>query len=125
MYELYAALPKQPPPDCYIATAAARGHRQVVQSWTVQRTDGTSLRVNAQLQQLKCAELALMAIHPRLHQVLRRIYDGLGKPLARRLQNPFLADMAYLLLKPWECLARFLLKRVIPEIDSISKKMYT
>jgi hypothetical protein len=26
MYELYAALPPQPPPDCYIATAAARGH---------------------------------------------------------------------------------------------------
>lgn len=124
MYELYAALPKQPPPDCYIATAAARGHPQVVQSWSVPGTQGTSRRVNAQLQRLKCAELALLAIHPHLHQSLRRIYDGLGKPLARRIQNPFLADLAYFLLKPCEWSAVFLLKRVIPEIDSISRKMY-
>lgn len=125
MVELYAALPKQPPPDCYIATAAARGHPRFVQAWSVQRMDGTSMRVNAQLQRLKCVELALMAVDPPLHAFLRRLYDMVGKRLARRLQNPFLADMAYLLLKPCEWFAGFLLKRVIPEIDSISKKMYT
>ncbi len=124
MYELYAALPTQPPGNCYIATAAARGHPRFVQSWTVRCADGKSMQVNAQLQRLKCAELALMAVSPGLHKPLRRIYDVVGKYLARWIQNPWLADIAYFLLKPCEWFAGFLLKIMIPEIDSISKKMY-
>ena len=100
MYELYAALPPQPPPDCYIATAAAKGHPQFVESWLVQRADGQSMYVNQQLQILKCAELGLLAVQPRLHRALRIAYDVLGKSLARKIHNPFLADAAYLLLKP-------------------------
>jgi hypothetical protein len=122
MYELYAALPTEPP--CYIATAAAHGHPYVVGSWTVQRVDGKSMQVNRQLQRLKCAELALMAVQPRLHRLLRQIYDVIGKRLARSIQNPLLADTAYLLLKPWEWFAGLVLKTIVPEIDSISKKVY-
>lgn len=125
MYELYAALPPQPPPDCYIATAAAQGHPQVVGSWLVQRTDGNYLWVNRQLQILKCAELALMAVQPRLHKTLRRSYDVVGKILATKMNNPFLADFAYLLLKPLDGFAHFVLHIIIPEIDLISKRMYT
>jgi len=124
MYELYAALPPQPPPDCYIATAAARGHPQFVHSKTVQRADGKPMQVNGQLQVLKCAELALLAINPRLHAVLRRIYDVVGVSLARKIQNLFMADIAYLLLSPFEWLARLILKALIPNIDSISQKIY-
>ncbi len=125
MYELYAALPPTPPPDCYIATAAARGHPQFVHSWTIKRADGKFMQVNRQLQLLKCAELALLAVHPRSHKLFRGIYDVAGKRLARRIRNPFIADMAYLLLKPWEWLAGFILKAVVPEIDMISEKIYT
>jgi len=124
MYELYAALPPTPPPDCYIATAAACGHPQFVGSKIVQRADGKSMQVNGQLQLLKCAELALLAVNPHLHKLLRRIYDVVGKLLARGIQNPFMADMAYLLLKPWERCAVFVLKLIIPEIESISRRMY-
>ena len=102
MYELYAALPPTPPPDCYIATAAARGHPRFVRSWVVERAGGKVMRVNGQLQCLKCAEFALKAVSPRLHESLRKIYDVVGKRLAYRIQNPFLADCAYLLLKPGE-----------------------
>ena len=124
MYELYAALPPEPPPDCYIATAAARGHPQLVGSWLVQRRNGGSMQVNKQLQILKCAELALMAVNPHLHKWLRALYDKLGLPLAHKIRNPFIADLAYLLLMPWECMASILLKRIVPEIGSISKNMY-
>jgi hypothetical protein len=124
MYELYAALPPQPPPDCYIATAAARGHPRFVRSQLVERDGGFSLHVNSQLQILKCAELALMAINPRVHRASRRIYDVVGRVLARGIQNQYFADFAYLLLKPWEQLARFILKRFIPEFDSISGSFY-
>ncbi len=125
MYELYAALPPQPPPDCYIATAAAQGHPRVVGSRLVQRADGKSMQVNGQLQVLKFAELALLAVNPRWHTALRRFYDVVGKSLARRIHNPILADFAYLMLKPFEWLARWLLKVVVPEIDALTEKIYT
>jgi hypothetical protein len=125
MYELYAALPPQPPPDCYIATAAAQGHPRVVGSRLVQRADGKPMQVNGQLQVLKFAELALLAVKPRWHTALRRMYDVVGKALARRIHSPWLADIAYLLLKPVEWLARWLLKMIVPEVDALTEKIYT
>lgn len=124
MYELYAQLPSQPP-DCYIATAAAHGHPWFVRAWIVEREDGKLILVNGQLQLLKCAELALLAICPRWHKPLRIAYDGIGKFLARKLRYPFLADLAYLCLKPFEWLVGIVLKLIIPEIDLISSKIYT
>jgi hypothetical protein len=119
MYEMYSVLPLVPP-DCYIATAAARGHSGFVGSWNVQLAGGQSMRVNRQLQIFKCAELALMAVAPRFHKVLRRMYDWIGEPLARRIQSPFLADAAYLLLKPLEWTTGFILVSLFPELDSRS-----
>lgn len=119
MYELYAELPLVPP-DCYIATAAAKGHPKFVGSKMVQLANGNSMHLNRQLQIFKCAELALLALAPRFHNVLREIYDSMGRPLARAIHHPLLADAAYLLLKPFEWLAGFTLRRLLPEIDSIS-----
>ena len=124
MFELYAALPKQPPQDCYIATAAAQGHPHVVGAHLVERADGLSMQVNGQLQRLKCAELALMAVNPSLHKILRKIYDVVGKALARRMTNSFVADVAYLSLKPAEWFAIIVLKWIVPEIESVARRMY-
>jgi len=52
------------------------------------------------------------------------VYDVLGMPLARKIQNPFVADLAYLLLKPWEYMAGFLLERIVPEIGWIAEDIY-
>lgn len=123
MFELYAALPPTPPPDCYIATAAAQGHPRFVGSRQVKRSDGSWIRVNRQLQILKCAELALMGLSPHLHKPLRTIYDVVGRSLALRISNPLVADVAYLLLKPVEILAEIGLSAVIPEIKS--ERIYT
>lgn len=125
MYELYAALPPEPPPDCYIATAAAQGHPQFVDSKVILRIDGTSLTVNRQLQILKFAELALMAVVPRLHKALRKVYDVIGRFVARKIKNPFLADLAYLTLSPFEMLAAFLLRRLLPQFDELTRQLYT
>lgn len=125
MYELYAALPPQPPPDCYIATAAAHGHTKLVRSWTVQLADGKFMRVNEQLQTLKCAELALKAVAPRVHKFARKIYDVGGKRLAREIRNPLMADFAYLLLKPFEWMAKFCLRFIIGNVRSRSIGMYS
>ncbi len=62
--------------------------------------------MNSQTRTLKCAELILREACPRLHRVLRGAYDAVGPVLARRLTHPLLADTAYLALKPFEWLAR-------------------
>ena len=123
MLQLYSELPTQPP-DCYIATAAANGHPRFVGSHEVTLTSGARLRVNAQLRRLKCAELALKAVTPRLHGLLRATYDALGRPLARRMTNPFVADTAYLLLKPFEWISIFVLRWIVPEINIHAQKLY-
>jgi hypothetical protein len=123
MYELYAALPPQPP-DCYIATAAARGHPSIVCSSVVELKSGKHLQINQQLQRLKCFELALMVLSPSLHGLVRRVYDVVGKRLAARIRNPYLADIAYLFLVPVEWISFLTLKLFIPRIESISKKIY-
>lgn len=119
MHELYAQLPPVPP-DCYIATAAAHGHANFVGSKTVQLANGHLMQVNRQLQIFKSAELALLAVAPRVHKLLRNMYDFIGKPLARMIRYPLLADAAYLSLKPFEWLAGFVLKMIVPEIKSTS-----
>jgi hypothetical protein len=62
--------------------------------------------VNAQLRVLVCAEIALHVICPGLRRSWRRAYDRLGPPIARQLDGPILADLAYVSLKPVEYLAR-------------------
>jgi hypothetical protein len=120
-YEMYSALPLVPP-DCYIATVAAQGHSGFVGSYTVQLASGKSMQVNRQLQIFKCAELALLVVAPRGHKIFRSKYDLVGKPLARRIQHPLLADLAYLLLKPFEWVAKFVLRLIIgnARFDSVS-----
>lgn len=97
----YAKLPTEPP-DCYIATAAAKGHRRFVKSEDVVHANGKVMRVNAQLRYLKCGELMIKALFPRLHKLIRLLYDTVGPLLARCLARPVLADVVYILLKPAE-----------------------
>jgi hypothetical protein len=123
MYELYAALPPTPP-DCYIATAAAQGHPQIVRSWPVRLKSGGLLQVNSQLQHFKFFEIAMMAVSPKLHSRVRKIYDVLGKKLAVHIRNPLLADVAFLVLLPVEWISFRMLKLFVPEIEVISKKIY-
>ena len=120
--EVYHSLPPQPP-DCYIATAAARGHKSLVRAQPVTLPTGL-LWVNPQLQTLKCAELVLVALLPRLHRPLRKMYDLVGKALAGCLISPYLSDLAYLGLKPVEWLAWLGMKAFIPEIDQVTRNLY-
>jgi hypothetical protein len=59
-----------------------------------------------------------------LHEVLRKLYDTLGRPIARRMTNPFVADAAYLLFKPFEWMVISVLCVIVPEINIFVKKLY-
>ena len=105
----YAKLPTRPP-DCYIATTAARGHRR----WVGARRVSIGSRlvpINNQLRYCKGFEIILAATCPRGHRALRRFYDTLGPALAGTLRNRLLADAAFVLLKPAEWLARSVVRR--------------
>ncbi len=104
----YSSLPTQPVSQCYVVTAAARGHRRFVGA-KIERIDGIERRVNNQLSRLWAFEQLLIQTCPQGHHRLRKVYDRIGPKLAARVSNPWLADMAYLSLKPVEGLAMVLL----------------
>ncbi len=123
MFELYNALPTEPP-NCYIATAAANGHARFVGSREVTLANGKSMRVNRQLQRLKALEIAWVVVSAPSHRMMRRLYDVIGKRLATYIQNPILADIAYLILLPIELISFFILQSIIPEIQTLTERLY-
>jgi hypothetical protein len=121
----YASLPPQPPSsDCYVCSAAARGHRWIVRSATRLGDDGTAYIANDQLRTLKAFELLIVAVSPALHRAMRRIYDRVGPPLAAALANPLAADVAYFALKPLEWLARGVLRLVLGRHAALIDRLY-
>jgi hypothetical protein len=118
--QTYRALPTTRPNHCYIASAAARGHHRFV------RARGTcdGAIINDQLQRLKCGEIALATISPRLHRLIRAIYDRIGPTMAAGLIHPLLADFAYALLKPAEWITLLLLRRAVRHFDRLAAGIY-
>jgi len=116
----YAKLPTTDP-SCYIGTAAARGHRWLVGAAPVDNVPG-GLRINDQVRYCKAFEVILAATCPGLHNALRRLYDTIGPVLARKIQTPWLADLAYLLLKPAEWMARVVVRRA--GVESVTRRLY-
>jgi len=121
----YAHLPRGEPPDhCYVATAAARGHRWLVRAEPTGCARGEAIWVNDQMRYLKAAELVLAATSPWLHRLCRACYDRLGPRAAAMLVGPLLADAAYLALKPAEWAARVLLALLLPDCGHLVEAFY-
>lgn len=111
----YELLPTTPP-ACYIATAATRGHRAIVRSERIRLSGGRYCLINDQLRWLKAFELAIKAIAPGLHAMIRWVYDRVGPALASAIAvHPLLCDVAYLLLKPCDWIARGVLRMFVPD----------
>lgn len=119
----YQALPTSPPGGCYIASAAARGHGWVVRAERVHFA-GRDYLVNRQLRRLKCAEIALAAMSPSAHRLIRRIYNRVGPVLARGMRSRWLADVAYLTLWPVEKGMAVLLERGVADFEELVEGMY-
>ena len=104
MFEIYATLRNSPvdPGNCYVATAAAQGYPDLVGSFAIVSAGGERFRVNRQLQRLKGLELVLLALAPQTHESVRRVYDVVGRKLARKIRHPAVATVVYWSLKPVE-----------------------
>jgi hypothetical protein len=122
--EKYAQLPTKPPPQCYLCTAAARGHRRWVGSEELITPDGSTVRVNDQLRTFKAFELLLQTVCPGFHRLCRKIYNAIGPILAATIRHPMAADAAYTLLKPAEWICRGLLRLVLNDPTCYLEKLY-
>ncbi len=103
--ELYRALPDQPP-ECFVVSAAARGHAAVVGPLEAVERGGRLLPVNRQLVTFWQFEELWRHRASRGHATFRQIYDVWGYRAAALIRNRWLADAAYCALKPFELAAR-------------------
>ena len=104
-WEKYSWLPKEQPGGCYVVTAAAQGHPWLVGAEWRRDGAGRAAITSRQLRVLKSFELVFAVVAPSAHQVCRMVYNRIGPRLALCLRNRWLADAAYLGLKPLEWLA--------------------
>lgn len=93
---LFYSLPEVAP-ECFIVTAAAKGHPNIVKSYV--KNDGEKI-MNRQLEEFYAFEYWLVNHFPRFHQRLRKRYNVIGPVIARRLNAPWKADLMYFTLKP-------------------------
>ncbi len=101
----YLDLPDKAP-DCFVVTAAGRGHGRIVGPFVEIIRHGERRRVNQQLITFWQFENVWHARAPRSHAAFRRAYNRLGPILAGKINSPLAADVAYVALKPLEFVAR-------------------
>lgn len=102
--QIYLDLPETPP-ECFVATAAARGHRSFVGPFAEVRRGERTREANRQLVILWQLEDLWRGRAPGSHRAFRRAYNLVGPLVARRITTPLAADLAYAALKPLETLA--------------------
>jgi hypothetical protein len=123
MNVLFSRLPLEPPDRCFVASAAARGHARVVGATPVCFASGRVVPVTRQLRALKAAELALIALTPRLHRALRFVYDRVGPPLAARLGRTT-GTIAWALLLPAQAIGEVGLRLLFRNAGGMIERTY-
>lgn len=112
----YSQLPTTNP-NCFVSSAAAKGHRTLVGSINSQLDTIVEANITQQMARLKFLELVLKALAPKLHRVIRYWYDRFGPLLAKLCaSNVWIADLTYICLKPIELAAELvrLITRISP-----------
>ncbi len=102
----YLALPDQAP-ECFVVTAALRGHEGVVGPFSTTEHHKILRKTNSQLRTFWEFENLWAMNASSTHRIFRRLYNRIGPHIARRIRTRFLADIVYLALKPVEAIATF------------------
>jgi hypothetical protein len=98
--KLYNDLPATT--GCFIVTSASRGHIAIVGLPSQVLIGGLPRIANRQLQHFWQFEALWMKIHPSSHRQFCCIYNSIGPKIAEHIKNPWIADVVFLALKPFE-----------------------
>jgi len=104
---IFASLANNPP-ECFVVTAASRGHQNFVGPFAEAIHRGQRREANHQLITLWHFEQLWREHFPLTHFWFRRVYNRVGPIIARQITSPWMADAVYVALKPAEWLARFI-----------------
>ncbi len=88
----------------YLCTVAAGGHRRIVKPLRTGLRHGHRVVVNRQLCIANAFEQVLEEKTPRLHRLVRKIYDSTGYPISKHIKSRLAADIIYFIMKPLEWL---------------------
>ena len=88
----------------YLCTVAAGGHGALVKPQRMGVRHGHRIIVNRQLCVANAFEELIMERTPRVHRLIRHVYDRYGYPLSKHIRTPLAADVVYLCMKPLEWL---------------------
>jgi len=105
----YLSLPDNPP-DCFVVTAALRGHESIVGPISEFERHGTYRRANSQLKTFWHFESLWKSLSPRTHRAFRCFYNWIGPIIAGLIKTQITADIAYLTLKPFETIANLIIR---------------
>ena len=100
---------KIPPPRLeadghYLCTVAACGDEKVVKPLRAGKRRGELIVVNRQLLVANAFEDLLAERVPRLHRVIRAVYDRTGLPISKHINTKRRSNAVYYLMKPLEWL---------------------
>jgi hypothetical protein len=86
--------------DCFIVTAASRGHRKIVGPHFNVLHRGQARSANQQLATLWAFEALWQKHAPCTHSAFRRIYNVIGPIMAKQIRSAWTADLVFIALKP-------------------------
>jgi hypothetical protein len=108
----------------YFCTVATGGHTRVVKPLRMGIRGGQRIVVNRQLCVMNAFEELLQQKTPHFQRLLRRCYDAVGCPVAKRIKTPVFADIAYIVMKPAEWLATLSLYLFTMDPESRVSRQY-
>lgn len=86
----------------YLCTVSVKGHKKLVKPLRAGIRGNHRILVNRQLLIANAFENILEQYTPKLHKLIRDIYDRYGYPLSKHINTSWLADLIYILMKPIE-----------------------
>lgn len=86
----------------YLCTVALKGHKKLVKPTRIGIRHGVKIIVNRQLCVANAFEQLIQERLPKLHKLIRHIYDKYGYPLSKHITTKWRADLVYILMKPLE-----------------------
>lgn len=96
-----------PPPPIdhqghYLCTVAAGGHKKIVKPLRYGTRRGAIIVVNRQLCIANAFEDYIQEKLPKIHRIIRGVYDKYGYPISKYITTPLRADIIYFIMKPLE-----------------------